>query len=214
MSWREIVGAVNDTKEAGLGAPTRSEIYVLFLQRPRTAMTLIAHTAAGPEQLAGAMRAAVQTVDPEQPVFRISTMQQFFSAEVAVPRATMFLLGALAVAALILAAVGIYGVMAHAVTQQTHEIGIRTALGATQRDVLRLVVGQGMTLSLIGVVIGLAGAFALTRLMTSLLYGVSATDPATFTVIALLLTGVALFACYIPARRATKVDPLVALRYE
>jgi len=214
MPWREIVGVVNDTKEAGLGAPTRPEIYVPFSQRPRTAMTLIAHTAAGPEQLAGAMRAAVQTVDPEQPVFRISTMQQFFSAEVAVPRATMFLLGALAVAALILAAVGIYGVMAHAVTQQTHEIGIRTALGATQRDVLRLVVGQGMTLSLIGVVIGLAGAFALTRLMTSLLYGVSATDPATFTVIALLLTGVALFACYIPARRATKVDPLVALRYE
>jgi len=214
MPWREIVGVVNDTKEAGLGAPTRPEIYVPFSQRPRAAMTLIAHTAAGPEQLAGAMRSAVQTVDPEQPVFRISTMEQFFSAEVEVPRATMFLLGALAVAALILAAVGIYGVMAHAVTQQTHEIGIRTALGATQRDVLRLVVGQGMILTLIGVVIGLAGAFALTRLMTSLLFGVSATDPATFTVIALLLTGVALFACYIPARRATKMDPLTALRHE
>jgi putative ABC transport system permease protein len=214
MPWREIVGVVNDTKEAGLGAPTRPEIYVPFSQRPRTAMTLIAHTAAGPEQLAGAMRAAVQAVDPEQPVYRVSTMEQFFSAQVAVPRATMFLMGALAVAALILAAVGIYGVMAYAVTQQTHEIGIRTALGATQRDVLRLVVGQGMTLTLIGVAIGLAGAFALTRLMTSLLFGVSATDPATFTVIALLLTGVALFACYIPARRATKVDPLAALRYE
>jgi len=214
MPWREIVGVVNDTKEAGLGAPTRPEIYVPFSQRPRAAMTLIAHTAAGPEQLAGAMRGAVQAVDPEQPVYRISTMEQFFSAEVAVPRATMFLVGALAVAALVLAAVGIYGVMAHAVTQQTHEIGIRTALGATQGDVLRLVVAQGMTLTLIGVVIGLAGAFALTRLMTSLLFGVSATDPATFTVIALLLTGVALFACYIPARRATKVDPLAALRYE
>ena len=160
------------------------------------------------------MRAAVQAVDPKQPVYRVSTMEHFFSAQVAVPRATMFLLGALAVAALILAAVGIYGVMAYAVTQQTHEIGIRTALGATQRDVLRLVVGQGMTLTLIGEVIGLAGAFALTRLMTSLLFGVSATDPGTFTIIALLLTGVALFACYIPARRATKVDPLVALRYE
>jgi putative ABC transport system permease protein len=177
-------------------------------------MTLIAHTAAAPEELAAAMRAAVQAVDPNQPVYRISTMKRFFSDQVAVPRATMFLMGALAVAALILAAVGIYGVMAHAVTQQTHEIGIRTALGATQRDVLRLVVGQGMTLTLIGVVIGLVGAFALTRLMTSLLFGVSATDPVTFTVIALLLTAVALFACYIPARRATKVDPLSALRYE
>ena len=177
-------------------------------------MTLIAHTAAGAEQLADAMRAAVQEVDPEQPVYRVSTMEQFFSAAVAVPRATMFLMGALAVAALILAAVGIYGVIAYAVTQQTREIGIRMALGATQPDVLRLVVGQGITLALIGEVIGLAGAFALTRLMTSLLFGVSATDPATFTVIALLLTGVALLACYIPARRATKVDPLVALRYE
>ena len=214
MPWREIVGVVNDTKEAGLDAPTRPEIYVPFSQRPRAAMTLIAHTAAGPEQLADAMRAAVQAVDPKQPVYRVSTMEHFFSAQVAVPRATMFLLGALAVAALILAAVGIYGVMAYAVTQQTHEIGIRMALGATQRDVLRLVVGQGITLTLIGEVVGLAGAFALTRLMTSLLFGVSATDPATFTVIALLLTGVALLACYIPARRATKVDPLVALRYE
>ena len=214
MNWREIVGVVNDTKEAGLDAPTRPEIYVPFTQRPRTAMTLIAHTAAAPEQLAGAMRAAVQSVDPDQPVYRISTMERFFSAEVAVPRATMFLMGTLAIVALILAAVGIYGVMAHAVTQQTHEIGIRTALGATQRDVLRLVVAQGMTLTLIGVVIGLVGAFALTRLMTNLLFGVSATDPVTFTVIALLLTAVALFACYIPARRATKVDPLTALRYE
>ena len=214
MPWREIVGVVNDTKEAGLNAPTRPEIYVPFSQRPRAAMTLIAHTAAGPEQLADAMRAAVRAVDPEQPVYRVSTMEQFFSAHVATPRATMFLMGALAVAALILAAVGIYGVMAYAVTQQTHEIGIRMALGATQRNVLRLVVGQGITLTLIGEVIGLAGAFALTRLMTSLLFGVSATDPATFTVIALLLTGVALLACYIPARRATKVDPLVALRYE
>jgi hypothetical protein len=214
MPWREIVGVVNDTKQFGLDAPTKPEIYVPFSQRPRAAMTLIAHTATGPEQLADAMRAAVRAVDPEQPVYRVSTMEQFFSAEVAGPRATMYLMGALAVAALILAAVGIYGVMAYAVTQQTHEIGIRMALGATQRDVLGLVVRQGITLTLIGEAIGLVGAFALTRLMTGLLFGVSATDPVTFTVIALLLSGVALLACYIPARRATKVDPLVALRYE
>ena len=214
MPWREIVGVVNDTKEAGLDAPTRPEIYVPFSQRPRAAMTLIAHTTAGPEQLADAMRAAVRAVDPVQPVYRVSTMEQFFSAQVAAPRATMFLMGALAGAALLLSAVGIYGVVAYAVTQRTHEIGIRMALGATRLDVLRLVVGQGMSLTLLGEVIGLAGAFALTRLMTSLLFGVSATDPATFTVIALLLAGVALLACYIPARRATKVDPLVALRYE
>jgi predicted permease len=214
MPWREIVGVVNDTKQFGLDAPTKPEIYVPFSQRPRASMTLIAHTATGPEQLTDAMRAAVRAVDPGQPVYRVSTMEQFFSAHVAGPRATMFLMGALAIAALILAAVGIYGVIAYAVTQQAHEIGIRMALGATQRDVLRLVVGQGITLTLIGVVIGLAGAFVLTRLMKSLLFGVSATDPATFTVIALLLTGVGLLACYIPARRATKVDPLVALRYE
>lgn len=134
-------------------------------------------------------------------------MEQFFSAEVAVPRATMFVMGALAVGALILAAVGIYGVLAYAVTQQSHEIGIRMALGASQRDVLRLVVGQGITLTLIGEVVGLAGAFALTRLMTSLLFGVSATDSATFTVIALLLTGVALLACYIPARAGDESGP-------
>jgi putative ABC transport system permease protein len=214
MPWREIVGVVNDTKQDGLDAPTRPEIYVPFSQRERAAMTLIAHTAGGPEQLADAMRAVVQAVDPEQPVYRVSTMERFFSAEVAGPRATMFLMGTLSVAAMILAAVGIYGVMAYAVTQQSHEIGIRMALGATERYVLRLVVGQGMTLTLIGEVIGLAGAFALTRLMTSLLFGVSATDPTTFTIIALLLTGVALLACYIPALRATKVDPLLALRSE
>ncbi len=212
--WREIVGVINDIKSVELSADPAPEIYVPFSQRPRTAMTLIARTTVKPEELAAAMRAAIQSVDKEQPVYRVRTMEQFFSDVVAAPRATMFLLGVLAVAALILAAVGIYGVMAYAVTQRTHEIGIRMALGARGDDVLRMVVKQGMRFALAGVAIGLAAAFALTRLMKDLLFGVRPTDPATFAALALLLTGVALLACYLPARRATRVDPLIALRHD
>jgi putative ABC transport system permease protein len=214
LPWREIVGVVNDIKQSGLHAPAMPEIYVPFLQRPWGVMTLIAHTAGAPEQLGAAMRAAVQSVDKEQPVYGIKTMAQYFSDAVAAPRATMFLLSALAGAALLLAAVGIYGVTAYAVTERTREIGIRLALGAQRGEVQRMVIGQGMKLSLLGVGLGLGASLALTRWMETLLFGVLPTDPLTFTLIAVVLTLVALLACWIPARRATKVDPLTALRHE
>ena len=153
-------------------------------------------------------------MDPNVPVFDIKSMEQLLSESLARRRFAMLSLGLFAAVAMLLAVVGIYGVMSYAVAQRTREIGIRMAMGAQTRDVLKLIVAQGMSLAGIGVGIGLAGAVAVTRVMASLLFGVSATDPVTFAAIALLLAGVALVACYVPARRATKVDPMVALHYE
>jgi len=161
-----------------------------------------------------AVRREVQTLDPNQPVFNVSTMEKTLDQSLGTQRLSMALLAVLASLALILAAVGIYGVMSYTVTQRTHEIGIRMAIGAQRRDVFRLVIGRGMVLVLIGVALGLIASFSLTRLMRTMIFGVAPTDPATFVTIAILLTSVALVACYVPGRRATKVDPLVALRYE
>jgi len=177
-------------------------------------MNLVARSASDPMSLVSAVRAAIQSVDKDQPIYKVKTMDEWVTESMAQKRFSMLLLGLFAMVALLLAAVGLYGVMSYAVTRRTHEIGVRMALGAQALDVLRLVVRQGMTLALIGAGAGLGGALGLTRLLKTLLFGVSATDPLTFTAVPALLAGVALLACWIPARRATKVDPMIVLRSE
>jgi putative ABC transport system permease protein len=177
-------------------------------------MGLLVRTSGDPLSLIGAVRQQVLAADSKQPVFNARTMEQVINESIAPRRFAMLLLTIFAGVALLLAAVGIYGVMSYSVTQRTHEVGVRIALGATVPDILKLIVGQGMLLVVAGVGIGLLVALGLTRLMSSLLYGVSTTDPVTFVTLSLLLSAVAFIACYIPARRATKVDPMVALRYE
>jgi putative ABC transport system permease protein len=174
----------------------------------------IAVRASDPTSVAAAIRREVQAIDKDQPIYDVSTMEKILSNSVAPRRLSMVLFSLFAAVALLLAAVGIYGVMSYSVTQRTREIGIRMALGADHKNVVQMIVRQGMTLTLVGIGVGLAAAFGLSRLMTSLLFGVSVTDPLTFVAISSLLAGVALLANYVPARRATKVDPMVALRYE
>ena len=212
---REIVGIVSDVKSGRLDAEVNSQIYVPHAQDAGWGgLSLAVRTKGEAEALSAGVRGAVLAIDKNLPVYDIKTMDDVLSASVANNRLVMLLFSVFALFALLLATVGIYGVMAYSVAQRTHEIGIRMALGAQAPDVLRLIVGQGMMLALIGVGVGLFGAFALTRVMASQLYGVSATDPLTFAIVALMLAIVALAACYIPARRAMRVDPMVALRYE
>ena len=211
----EIVGIVGDVKHRSLDVESGAEFYMSYLQSPEPEMTLVARGTTGDSSgLIAAVRNAVGEIDKDQPISDIKPMNQLLAESVAPQRFNTLLLGIFAFIALALASVGIFGVMNYTVTQRTHEIGIRLALGAQTTDVLRLIVTQGMMLALIGVGIGLAGSFATTRLMRSLLYGVSATDPLIFFGVSLLLAFVALVACYIPARRAMRVDPMVALRYE
>jgi putative ABC transport system permease protein len=212
----EIVGVVGDVRHEKLETESFPEYYRSFYQSPERSVNLVVRAAptVNPATLQMAVRNAVKQLDREQIVWETKTMEQWRAESVARRRFNMMLLGLFATLALLLAAVGIYGVMSYTVTQRTHEIGIRMALGAQTRDVVRMVVGQGMTLALIGVGAGLLIAFGVTRVMASLLYGVTATDALTFGVVSLLLTGLALLACLIPARRATRVDPITALRYE
>ena len=219
--WMQIIGVVKHVKHYGPDEEGRVEVYMPYVQVPAEwraaatrSMVLAVRTTADPTSLTSAIRNEVLQIDKDQPVSQINTMERIVADAVAPQKFATWLLSLFAAVALILAAVGIYGVMAYSVTQRTHEIGIRMALGAARKDVLKMVVNQGMKLALIGVGIGLIGAFAVTRLMSSLLYGVSATDPLTYGGVAVLLAGVALLACLIPARKATKVDPMVALRYE
>ena len=212
--WITIVGVVGDTKLYGLANPARLEVYTPARQYPANHMNLLVKSAVSPAALISSIRRVVASIDKNQPIFGISTMDELRDSSVLGRRITLILLGAFSALALVLAAIGIYGVISYAVAQRTHEIGIRMALGAQHRDVLRMVLGQGGKIALIGTAIGLALAFGLTRLMSNLLFSVSASDPLTFAGVAGLLLVVAMLACYIPARRAMKVDPMVALRHE
>ena len=212
--WMEVVGIVADVKHFGLETQSKPEIYVPYLIDPWPFMTIVVRSSSDLATLAAAIRDQVWSVDKDIPIPNIRTMDQLLSTSVARPRLNMLLLGIFAVIALVLSAVGVYGVMSYSVVQRTHEIGIRMALGAAKPDVLTLVVVQGLKLLLIGIGLGLLASLALTRVLTSMLFGVEPTDPATFAMISVLLACVALTACIIPARRATKVDPIVALRYE
>ena len=210
----EVVGVLGDVRNVDLAADVKPEIYLPFPQFPWPAMNLIVRTAGDPHSFAGAVRARVLALDRDQPVTAVRSMEEVLETAAGQPRFTASLLGALSAMAFLLAIVGIYGVIAHSVAERTQEMGIRVALGAGRGDILRLVLRQGLALAMAGIAIGLAGSLALTRLLAGLLYRVSATDPLTFTAGAVVFALVALAAAYVPARRATRVDPMVALRFE
>jgi putative ABC transport system permease protein len=209
-----IIGVVGDVKQSGLTQASRPELFWCSWQAPRSGMSLVVRAASEPTALTSAVRGEVQALDRDLPIHNVKTMGTVIEESIADRRLNMLLLGIFASVALILAVIGIYSVMSYTTTQSTREIGIRMALGARPADVLKLIIGKGALLSLIGVALGMAASFGLTRLMETLLYGVTATDPLTFASVAVLLIGVSLVACYVPARRAIKIDPMVALRYE
>jgi predicted permease len=217
LPWWTIVGVAGDVRQMGVDEPVKPEMYFPFQQSSApfySPRDLAIRTTVDPMSLVGAATNAIHQVDPDQPISNIRTMAQVVGEETASRRLGMTLLTIFAGLALLLATIGIYGVLAYFVVQHTQEIGVRMALGAQQRNILAMVLKKGMALALLGVAIGLAVAFALTRLMSSLLYGVGTSDPMTYAAIAGLLTLVAFIACYVPAHRATKVDPMVALTYE
>jgi putative ABC transport system permease protein len=213
----EIVGVVGDVRP-GLGVDPQTEMYLPYRQAdlvlPVYQLSLVLRTAADPQLQTSALRSALAEIDPNQPLVNVRTMEDNIATTVAQPRFRTWLIGIFAAVALVLAAVGVYGVMSYTVTQRTSEIGIRVTLGAQPEDVFKIVVGEGLRLALAGVGVGIVAALAMTRVLQSFLFGISAYDPITFLAVALLLTIVAVAASFFPARRATLVDPMVALRYE
>jgi putative ABC transport system permease protein len=213
-AWLTIVGIVGDVRNSTLDAQPLPQMYVPLDHAPARSMALVIRTAQDPRTVISALRAQIFALAPNQPLYDIKTMEERQAITVAQPRFQTLLLGLFAALALVLAAIGIYGVIAQSVAQRTHEIGIRMALGAPPASVLRLVLREGLTVGIVGIVLGLGATLALVRLLSSLLYEVPAFDPATFLGASVLLMGVVLAACYIPARRAANLDPMRALRWE
>jgi putative ABC transport system permease protein len=211
-TWREVVGVVGDARRAGLGTEAAPAVFVSQLQQPRPSLTLVLRTAGDPATAAAALRREVAAMDPRLAVGDVRTLADVVSESVATPRLNVLLLGVFAAIGIVLAAIGLYGVISYSVASRRQEIGIRMALGARPLDVVGMVVRQGMGMTGGGLLLGLVGAFAATRLLRSLLVGVSATDPAVFLAVPVLLGAVALLATWLPGRRATRVDPMVALR--
>jgi predicted permease len=214
MKPREIVGVAGDVKFTSLSAANAEIVYWPMAQLPWSQVTLLVRSQSNGSAIVSAVRSKIAEADPTLPVSGVASMEQIVATSVAQPRLIMQLVGIFAGLALVLAAVGIYGVMAYSVSSRKQEMGIRVALGARPVEILRLVVGQGMRLTLVGVALGIAASLALTRLLATLLFNVHATDPLIFSGAALVLITTALFACYLPARRATRVDPIEVLRYE
>jgi len=212
--WRIVIGVVRDVKQYALDRKEPMQIYLPEAQFPTSFMTLVVHTSGDPRRLIAAVRNTVYEMDKDQAVYNIATMEELLADSISLRRFSMLLLMIFAGVALLLAGIGIYGVISYGVAQRTHEIGVRLALGARRIDIIRLVVGQGMAMTLGGAGIGLVATFALTRLLEGLLFNVTATDPVTIVSITAILTIVALGACFVPARRAARVDPMVSLRYE
>jgi putative ABC transport system permease protein len=213
-AWTEIVGVVSDVRHASLDKPPDPEVYVPFAQNPASQLNLAIRTAQDPVSQAAAIRAVINSVDPDQAVYNLRPMEELIFESVGQPRFRTWLIGAFAIIAMALTAIGIYGVMSYAVAQRTREIGVRMALGAQLSDVIAAVGRQGLRLTLLGLAIGFVGALAFTRILKSLLYQVAPTDLTTFITVAILVLCVAIVATWGPARRAAQVDPMEALRYE
>jgi putative ABC transport system permease protein len=212
--WREVIGVVADVKFNGVTSETPLQAYLPLPHEPSRSLAIVMRTAVEPTTLAPALEGIVRDLDKDLPLFQVRTMEQVLDTSIARQRMSMMIFVVFAIVALTLASVGLYGVVAHGVTERTHEIGVRIALGAEQRHVLGLVVRQGLSMALLGTAIGVAGSVALSRWIQGLLFGVTATDPVTIVAVVAMLLAVALVACYVPAWRATRVDPTMALRAE